>query len=285
MDSKVLIGITSKNRYTVLPKAIESAIGQLYENKEIAVYDDNSTDATKTLTSKYSNVKWYFSDIEKGYLFGRNMFLTTTDATYYCSLDDDSWFLNENHLQQAIDYMNASPSVAVLAFKILSNDLRSEIKRGNSIVETNAFIGCGHMLRVSAVKAVGCYAVNPGSYGAEEKDLCIRLMEKGFSIMRFPGVEIWHDKTNIARNFHYQHRSVVCNDLVFMWRRTPLLYLAPSFFLKIYKHLSFSIRYKGDHLTKPCLSGMADFFRVLVAGKIKRDPVSIRAFKKYLSFN
>ena len=104
MDSKVLIGITSKNRYTVLPKAIESAIGQLYENKEIAVYDDNSTDATKTLTSKYSNVKWYFSDIEKGYLFGRNMFLATTDATYYCSLDDDSWFLNENHLQQAIDY-------------------------------------------------------------------------------------------------------------------------------------------------------------------------------------
>ena len=101
MDNKVLIGITSKNRYSILPKAINSAIKQVYPNKEIAVYDDNSTDATKTLTTEYANVKWYFSDAEKGYLFGRNMFLKTTDAVYYCSLDDDSWFLNEKYLQHA----------------------------------------------------------------------------------------------------------------------------------------------------------------------------------------
>ncbi len=285
MSSKILIGITSKNRFSILPKAIDSALNQKYDCKEVAVFDDNSTDATETLALHYTNVKWYFSKEEKGYLFGRNMFLQTTDADYYCSLDDDSWFLDNEYLKQAIEYMNASPSVAVLAFKILSNDLRSEIKRGNDIVETNAFIGCGHMLRVSAAKSVGYYAVNPGYYGAEEKDLCIRLMEKGYSIIRFPLVEIWHDKTSVARDFHLQHRSAVCNDLVFMWRRTPSFYLIPSFFLKLYKHLSFSIRYSGDKLTKPCLSGISDFFRSLIAGDIKRDPVSVKAFKKYLSFN
>lgn len=285
MASKVLIGITSKNRFAILPKSIGSALSQNYEQKEIAVFDDHSTDATPTLANTYTDVKWHFSKEEKGYLFARNMFLETTDAKYYCSLDDDSWFLDTDHLKKAVEYMNEYPSVAVLAFKILSNDLRREIKRGNVIVETNNFIGCGHMLRVDAVRSVGCYAVNPGYYGGEEKDLCIRLMDKGFSIMRFPSVEIWHDKTNIARDFPSQHRSGVCNDLVFMWRRTPSLYLVPSFFIKIYKHLAFSSKFKGVKLLKPCLLGIKDFMVSLFSGKLKRDAVTVKAFKKYLSFN
>lgn len=283
--SKVLIGITSKNRASILPKAIQSALGQRYSNMEVAVYDDNSTDGTQQLTIEFPGVTWHFSKEEKGYLFARNLFLQTTDADYYCSLDDDSWFLDEQQLQKAVDYMEQNPSVAVLAFKIMSDDLRREIKRGNVIIETNNFIGCGHMLRVSAVRSVGCYAVNPGYYGGEEKDLCIRLMDKNFSIMRFPSIEIWHDKTNIARNFPSQHRSGVCNDLVFMWRRTPIIYLIPSFFLKLYKHLSFAIWYKPVNLVKPCLFGFKDFFKALFEGKLNRKAVSIKAFKKYLSFN
>ena len=285
MSSKVLIGITSKNRFSILPKSIDSAIGQEYANKVVAVYDDNSNDRTPELENVYPNVKWYFSKEEKGYLYARNMFLQTTDADYYCSLDDDSWFLDKKQLTNAVAYMDESPAVGALSFKIYSNDLRKEIKRGDMIVETNNFIGCGHLLRVSAVKSVGNYAVNPGYYGCEEKDLCIRLMDNGFSIVRFPSVEVWHDKTNIARDFPMQHRSGVCNDLVFMWRRTPGLYLIPSFFLKVYKHLAFSIRYKGASLTVPCLKGIGDFFRALASGKIKRYPVSLKGFKKYLSFN
>ena len=283
--SKVLIGITSKNRASILPKSINSALNLKAVDKQVAVYDDHSTDGTHALADEFKNVKWYFSKEEKGYLFGRNMFLETTDADYYCSLDDDSWFMDEEQLQHAIAYMDASPLVGALAFKIFSNDLRKEIKRGDVIVETNNFIGCGHLLRVDAVRSVGCYAVNPGYYGGEEKDLCIKLMDKGFSIIRFPSVEIWHDKTNIARDFPLQHRSSVCNDLVFMWRRTPGIYLIPSFFIKLYKHLSFSFSYKKAKIGKPCLMGIGDFFKALFKGKIKRSAVSVKAFKKYLSFN
>lgn len=285
MSSKVLIGITSKNRVSILPKAIDSALNLKYENKQVAVFDDNSTDSTYKLENEYKNVKWYFSKEEKGYLYARNMFLQTTDADYYCSLDDDSWFLDEEQLKNAVAYMDEFPSVGALSFKIFSHDLRKEIKRGDVIVETNNFIGCGHMLRVSAVNSVGNYAVNPGYYGCEEKDLCIRLMDNDFKIVRFPAVEIWHDKTNIARDFPMQHQSGVCNDLVFMWRRTPTIYLIPSFFFKIYKHLSFSFNYKEVKLLKPCLRGVRDFFNALFKGKIKRDPVSVKGFKKYLSFN
>lgn len=282
---KVIIGITSKNRATILPKAIESGLNQLYPNKEIAVYDDNSTDGTDKLQATYPQISWHFSKEEKGYLYARNQILQHTDADYYCSLDDDSWFLDNEMLGKAIEYMNASPQVAVLAFKILSPTPEKEIQKGDAIIETNNFIGCGHMLRVDAVNRVGDYAVNPGYYGGEEKDLCIRLMDKGYSIMRFPAVQIWHDKTNIARDFRMQHRSGVCNDLVFMWRRTPFIYLFPSLFHKLYRHLRYSMKYKPVSLTKSCLQGIGDFFKFLLSGKINRKAVSIQAFKKYLSFN
>jgi glycosyltransferase involved in cell wall biosynthesis len=282
---KVLIGITSKNRCKILPQAIESGLKQTYPYKEIAVFDDNSTDGTEQLKEKYPTVTWYLSKEDKGYVYARNMFLETTDADYYCSLDDDSWFLNTTHLQQAVDYMNASPGVAVLAFNIFSPDTTQGVFKSKDIVQTNNFIGCGHMLRVAAVKSVGNYAVNPGYYGGEEKDLCIKLIDKGYAIMRFPAIEIWHDKTNVARDIFRQHRSGVCNDLVFMWRRTPFIYLVPSFFRKIYVHLTFPIRYKNSALYKPMLKGVMDFAGGVFSGKVKRDPVSKKGLMKYLSFN
>ncbi len=286
MSSKVLIGITSKNRASILPKAIQSALDQDYANKEVAVFDDASTDNTYLLQKDFPQINWTISAVPKGLMYARNFFLDISDAEYFCSLDDDAWFLDNSALRIAIEYMDKHEDVAALAFEILSPD-RMEKQTDNTIedVETNRYIGCGHILRVSAAKKVGMYLSSPGFYGSEEKDLCIRFMDAEYRIMKLKGLYVWHDKTTLARNIYLQHRSGVCNDLVFMWRRTPLFFLFPSFFIKIYKHLSFSIQYKGVKLTGPCIRGIGDFLGALFTGKIKRKAVSVKAFKKYLSFN
>ena len=59
---------------------------------------------------------------------------------------------------------------------------------------------------------------DPGYYGSEEKDLSIRLVDKGYRVVFYKGVYVWHDKTSVARNLNKQHRSGVCNDLVFLFR-------------------------------------------------------------------
>lgn len=281
---KILIGITSKNRASILPASVNSGLALNYTSKEVAVFDDNSTDDTNKLPSVFPQVTWHFSKEEKGYVFARNMFLQNTDAKYFCSLDDDSWFLDTEQINNAVQYMNEHENVAVLAFDILSPD-RKVTTTENIISETNNFIGCGHMMRVSSVKKVGYYIPNPGYYGGEEKDLCIRLIDHGFSIMRFPALKIWHEKSSIARNIIKQHRSGVCNDFVFMWRRTPLLYLIPSIFAKLYVHLLYPIRYKNKSLYGALFSGIKDFIKFLFIGKINRKPVSIKGLHKYLSFN
>ncbi len=280
----ILIGITSKNRASILPTSINSGLALNYASKQVVVFDDNSTDETILLTERFPQIKWYLSKEDKGYVYARNLFLQQIKADYYCSLDDDSWFLDTERINEAVQYMYANQNVAVLAFDILSPD-RKVSTSNNQITETNNFIGCGHMLRVAAVNKIGNYIPNPGYYGGEEKDLCIRLIDEGYSIMRFPAVKIWHEKSNIARDIKKQHQSGVCNDFVFMWRRTPLLYLIPSIFAKLYVHFLYPIRYKNHSLYGAFFKGVFDFIRFLFSGKINRKPVSIKGLKKYLSFN
>ena len=278
---KVLIGITSKNREEILPKAIRSALTQNYPDKAVAIYDDASTDGTAKLEQQFTNVNWVLSDQAHGYVYARNMFLTLMENDVFCSLDDDSWFLNENALAIGVDYMKQHPDVGAIAFDILSPD---DIDKQKIDVikpqETNMFIGCGHLLRTDVVKKLSGYIPNPGFYGGEEKDLCIRLIDAGYKVVKLNGLYVWHDKTSVARNLAKQHRSGVCNDMVFMFRRTPAILLVPSLFVKVYKHIKFSIRMA---LFKPCLLGLGDFVMFLFTFKLKRDAVSMAAFKKYLS--
>jgi GT2 family glycosyltransferase len=274
---KVLIGITTHNRADILAKSIQSALDQDYPNKEVAVFDDASTDETPSFQERFPTVRWYREDSNKGYLHARNRMMRETDADVYFSLDDDAWFLEGNEVSIGVDIMRARREVAALAYDILSPD-RPEPQTQMKPQKTHVFIGCGHMLRLQAVNEVGYYIPNPGSYGGEEQDLCIRLLDHNHEIEFLPGVHVWHDKSLSARNISAQHVSGVCNDLVFAFRRTPssiLLWLLPA---KILSHLRFAI---GHNFVKPCLSGIGLFFGSLPALLSTREPVSHSTFQEY----
>lgn len=284
---EVLIGITSKNRESLLSKTLQAASQQDFVSKRISVFDDASTDNTATLVTKFPQVDWHFSKEPKGYLFARNMFLQSTKAKYYCSFDDDSWFLRHSDLSVAINYLNQNDDIGALAFRILTPESTKEVLPPSNYrepFETNIFIGCGHILRIDAVKSVGYYTPNPGYYGGEEKDLCIRLMDAGYRIMFFPNVTVWHEKTSIARDQKKQHRSGVCNDLVFTYRRIPVILLVPVIIYKLFSHLKFSITYKKLNLVSACFKGFKDFVSFFMKGNLKRKPVSYNTYKKFNKF-
>jgi GT2 family glycosyltransferase len=279
---RVLIGITSKNRASILPKAITSALNQTYRNKEVWVFDDASTDDTPSLIEKFPQVNWMLSDVPKGYVYARNLFMNKPGYDLYCSLDDDSWFINENSLEEAIKILKEDPSIGALGFDMLSPD-NPTIKENNVYLkESNNFIGCGHIIRLEAAKKINFYTPNPGYYGSEEKDLSIRLVDKGYRVVFYKGVYVWHDKTSVARNLNKQHRSGVCNDLVFLFRRTPALFLWPTLFLQIFKHLKFSLTYKKQKLFKPFIQGLRDFANWLIKNETNRQAVSISGFRKFI---
>ena len=274
---KVLIGITTHNRADILAKSIQSALDQDYRDKEVAVFDDASTDGTPSLQARFPGVRWYRTETNQGYLHARNRMMSETDAEVYFSLDDDAWFMKGDEISIGVKRLQQRPELAALAYDILSPDQPVDHERSNPY-KTHLYIGCGHMLRLSAAREVGYYIPNPGFYGGEEQDLCIRLLDQNHEIEFLPGVHVWHDKSLIARDLSAQHVSGVCNDLVFAFRRTPsstLLWLLPG---KIASHLRFAVRHD---FVKPCLRGIRMFLGKVPSLMATRAPVSHSAFQEY----
>jgi GT2 family glycosyltransferase len=275
---EVLVGIVTRNRYRVLPKAIESALRQKYPRLRVAVLDDGSEDETPRLRSKYPAVRWIRWEQSKGLLEARNHLMREGSADFYLSLDDDAWFINEDEISIAVQHMEMNPKVAAVAFDILSPDrekptLRSEPR------PTHVFIGCGHILRISAVRESGFYVPSPGYYGSEETDLCLRLLDRNWEIHFLPGVHIWHDKSSVARDIPAQHRSGVCNDLVFAARRCPFPLVLGIIPVKLINHLRFSAR---NHLLKSCLAGLGLFFSRVPDVLKSREPVRASTFVEFI---
>lgn len=282
---RVCIGITSKNRVEILPKAIESALSQNYSNKQVFVFDDFSKDGTINLKDKYPHVEWIFAEKEMGYVYGRNLMMNLEGFDFFVSLDDDSWFLDNNSLKIALDYMIKNQDVGALAFDILSPT--NNIIKTNEVYfsETNTFIGCGHLIRLKALQLTGFYIQNPGYYGGEEKDLSIRLIDEGFRVVKANRCYVYHEKTAISRNFEAQHQSGVCNDLIFCLRRTPIILLIPILCYKILSHLKFALVYKNQSLFKAFIRGIIDFKQYSFKGKLNRKPVKISTLKKFITLS
>jgi len=277
-SGEVLVGIVTRNRYKVVPKAIESALRQRYSRLRVAVLDDGSEDETPQLRSNYPAVRWTRWERSRGFLEARNFLMRDGDADYYLSLDDDAWFMNGNEISIAMQHMETNPKVGAVAFDILSPD-REKASPRMEPRPTRVFIGCGHILRISAVRECGFYVPGPGLYGSEESDLCIRLLDRNWEIHFLPGVHIWHDKTTVARDIAAQHRSGVCNDLAFAARRCPFPLVLGIMPLKVINHVRFAAR---NHLVRPCLAGLGLFLNCALDVLNSREPVRASTFKEFI---
>ena len=277
-EARVLVGIVTRNRAAILTKAIESALSQTYAHLRIGVVDDGSTDDTCRVHSNYPTVDWIRWDQSRGYLEARNHLMRVTDAEYYVSLDDDAWFIKGDEISLAVRHMDANPTLAAVAFDILSPDRKLPFPRLEP-TPTHLFVGCGHMVRMSAVRDCGFYVAAPGLYGSEEMDLCIRLIDRNWQIWYLPGVHVWHDKTTVARDLAAQYRSSVCNDFAFAVRRCPFPLVMGIVPVKLMNHLRFSA---GKRLLNSFFQGLRLFFWSATDLWRSRKPVRIRTFLLFL---
>lgn len=281
MEPKVVVGIVTRDRASVLPKAIESALAQSYPNSGICVLNDGSADGTADLAGRYPQVAFINWPQSHGYVAARNYLMRNLAADYFVSLDDDAHFLRGDEVAIAVGYFEKNPDVAVVPFDILSPERRTPQKR-TAVRAAPTFIGCGHVVRLAAIKKIGGYVPAPGGYGGEEKDLSLRLIDAGFKITLLPGVHVWHEKSNVARDLFEQHRSGVCNDLAMTLRRTPLTVLPAALAAKFYRHFRFA---RSHRLEKPFWQGVKLFVQSVPDLWQSRAPVRVSALQKYLKIS
>jgi glycosyltransferase involved in cell wall biosynthesis len=97
----VTVIIPTYNRAALIGRAVESALGQSYPNKQIVVVDDGSTDNTAAVVRRYANVEYIYRP-NGGQAAARSTGLGAARGVYIASLDsDDVW--EPRFLEKCID--------------------------------------------------------------------------------------------------------------------------------------------------------------------------------------
>ncbi len=114
---KVSVIIPTYNRAKFIPNAVLSIINQKYNNIEIIIVDDGSTDNTQavvnSLKEKYSNIIYCHNERSKGPSGARNTGIIKSSGDYVSFLDsDDIWM--EDHIMKGLEILNKYPEIDVL---------------------------------------------------------------------------------------------------------------------------------------------------------------------------
>ncbi|MGF6899189.1 glycosyltransferase [Paraburkholderia sp. GAS348] len=96
----VSVYIPTKNRKETLGRAMRSVADQDYENIELVIVDDGSTDGTQEYVETFANdkhgsirsIKYHKSNVSKGACLARNAAIEIATGAYVTGLDDDDFF-------------------------------------------------------------------------------------------------------------------------------------------------------------------------------------------------
>jgi glycosyltransferase involved in cell wall biosynthesis len=188
MPPKVSVVIPVLNRPVAVRRAIESVLGQTFQNFEIIVVDDGSTDDTAESVSSFQDprIRLIRHDRKRGGSAARNTGIRSSSAPYVAFLDsDDEWLAAK--LERQLQVFERSGDNLALVYTgtervyadgtIRRNaarryaDLATRLLTQNVVGETS--VG---MVRKSAVDAVGGFDETLPS--AQDLDLWLRLSER-----------------------------------------------------------------------------------------------------------
>lgn len=110
LQSRDLVSVITPayNSERFIAETINSVISQTYQNWELIVVDDGSTDKTvnivKSFQEKDARIKLFENDTNKGSAFSRNLALRNAKGRWIAFLDsDDLW--NHDKLERQIEFM------------------------------------------------------------------------------------------------------------------------------------------------------------------------------------
>ncbi|MCK8083867.1 glycosyltransferase family A protein [Vibrio sp. 1CM24A] len=129
----ISVVIPTHNRSIMLDRAINSVLTQTYENLEVIVVDDASTDDTENLVSSYQDSRVSYIKIKnsKGANFARNTGVRSSNGEYVAFLDDDDiWFPNKLFLQVEMLKNNSNLGLVYTGIEVVTEgeDIRYSIK-------------------------------------------------------------------------------------------------------------------------------------------------------------
>ncbi len=192
---KVSIIIPAYNAMTFLPKTLESVFNQTFQDYELIIVNDGSSDdieewAKTILDSRFRLI----SQANQGQSVARNTGITQSRGEYIAFLDsDDLWATTK--LEKQVQVLEKNPEVGLVYTWVALIDEQEQFlpKVWETDLEGNVWtkliggniIACGSvpMIRRSCIEKVGLF--KKFSFGCEDWDLWLRIsLEYPFKVIK-----------------------------------------------------------------------------------------------------
>ena len=183
---KVTVVIPTFNRAQLVTHAIDSVLAQTFQDFELIVVDDRSTDNTaEILRSKYGERITLVSSEVKFLPIARNTGIKLAKGEYIALLDDDDYWYPTKLEKQVALLESSSPAIGliycsndVIVDGKVSNEKYIASQRGNvfkTLLLENVITGSASaaLVRKECFDKVGYF--DPILQGAEDRDMWIRI--------------------------------------------------------------------------------------------------------------
>ena len=180
----ISIMMPTYNNAKYIKQAIESIYAQNYDNIEIIVVDDGSTDTTKEILQQYKDIKYFYIG-HKGISVARNTALENTKGEYIAFLDSDDYWL-PNKLNTQMQYFKEHPDCEIVFTKyenFFENEKLKTNKRAMHEKMMEKFLKQylpSSIIKKELFEKYGFFDENFS--GVEDTEFLYRLLEKGVNI-------------------------------------------------------------------------------------------------------
>ena len=201
---RVSVIVVTMNRKDSLAACLKSLSNQTFQDMEIVVVDNASSDGTGEMVSRlFPDIRYCYLNSNLGVGGGRNHGVRIASGEICIFIDDDACFENNNAIEQAISYFSHNSRLGCLAFRIIRpEDGREEYKSIPRVdkkvidedYECSYFCGAGFACPRRIFLEVGMFWESLFFIG-EELDLSYRLLDQGYMILRSSAILVIHYET------------------------------------------------------------------------------------------
>lgn len=203
---KVSVVITTFNRALLLSRAIDSVIKQTYNNVEIIIVDDCSSDTTSLVVSAYlsdhRNIIYLKNKENLGAPSSRNIGVEMASGVFLTGLDDDDEF-TPDRVEQLVENYSDKWSFLCTGFSCFKNNRLLPVRNYQEVISLNNMLfsnrssNHGFLLRSKYLSING---QDPHLFSCQDYDFWLRMIEKFGPALRLSDpTYIIHDNHGLER--------------------------------------------------------------------------------------
>jgi glycosyltransferase involved in cell wall biosynthesis len=252
----VTVVIPCYNHGKFIEAAIDSVKLQPYDNTEIIVIDDGSTDThTLEVLSKIASKVTVVRQANQGPSIARNVAIKQSKGEYILALDSDNK-IRPNFISTAVEYLNSNPETGVVYGDFQYYGDKTDIKKQLEFdikkqLNNNIFDMCA-VFRRKVFDDVGGFDEFMSKPGLEDWDFWISVYEKGWKFKHIPEIFFDYYIAETSRTFQVANKNIEVLQ-VYVWKKHASL-LAQQYQILYHENKNFfkSMDYKiGSLLLKP----------------------------------